>query len=98
MHVRDFAQQREQRSLASLTADEGGYVRFVCLHCPRTGKIPLATLRERFRPDAGLVDILNAMLPEDCAKSVPDPSGIRACGFCYRDLGGAQGASNDARP
>jgi len=86
MHVRDFAPLREQRPLSELTADEGGYVRFVCRSCPRTGKVKLEALRARFSPDAGLVNILNTLLPADCPEAKPNPWGIRACRFSYRDL------------
>lgn len=86
LHVRDFAELRQQRQLSELTADAGGYVRFDCGGCPRTGKIRLADLQARFRPDAGLVDILNALAPKDCPKARPDPWGHRPCRFQYRDL------------
>ena len=41
-HARDFGDFRQQRTLAELTADPEGYVRFGCLKCPRTGKVELA--------------------------------------------------------
>jgi len=85
-HARDFAQLRAQRPLSDLTADEGGYVRFRCMSCPRTGKVRLSALQERFKPTEGLVGILNTLLPKDCAKREPDPWGNVLCGFCYRDL------------
>jgi len=89
MHARDFDTYRQQRSLSELVPDIGGYIRFGCLHgdCQRTGKIPLAVLQARYRPQAGLVDILNALRPKDCPKGKPDPSGSRRCGWCYRGLG-----------
>ncbi len=90
-HSRDFGELKQQRQLSELRADERGYVRFRCLKCPRTGKVELAKLKERFAPDAGLVDILNTLLPVDCAKTERDPWGHVACGFCYRDLGGPNG-------
>jgi hypothetical protein len=86
LHVRDFAPLRTQRRLAELTADARGFVRFSCLHCPRTGEVALADLRARFRPDEGLVNILNTLLPADCPGAVRDPSGVVRCGFCYSDL------------
>jgi hypothetical protein len=85
-HARDYAPMREQLPLSSLTADESGFVRFKCSKCPRLEKAPLAKLRERFHPDAGLVNILNAILPTDCPNATPNASGIRSCGFHYRDL------------
>lgn len=88
MHVRDFAAGNEQRRLATLQADGEGYVRFTCSKCPRTGKVRLAKLRERFSPSEGLVNILNTLAPKDCPHAQPDPSGNHACGFRYRDLGG----------
>jgi hypothetical protein len=86
MHARDFGEMREQRTLAELGADDLGYVRFVCAGCPRTGKVALAKLRERFAPGAGLVNILNTLLPKDCPHAAPDPWGVRSCKFRYRDL------------
>jgi hypothetical protein len=86
MHARDFAPMREQRPLSSLTADAGGYVRFACRSCQRTGKVKLSALRERFRPNEGLVNILNTLLPKECPKAAPNPWGIRSCKFRYRDL------------
>lgn len=87
LHVRDFrADLRVQRTLADLTGDDRGDVSFACLKCPHQGKMALAELRARFRPDAGLVDILNVLMPSGCVKAARDPSGSRACGFCYRDL------------
>ena len=88
LHSRDFAPMRTQVPLSALKADAQGYVRFDCKLCQRTGQIPLADLTARFRPTEGLVNILNAVLPEDCPKSKPDPSGMRPCGFRYRDIGG----------
>lgn len=78
---------RTQRTLDTLPADAEGFVRFRCLSCPRTGKIALAKLQERFAPDAGLVNVLNAIMPPDCPKAGADPWGNHPCGFCYRDLG-----------
>jgi hypothetical protein len=86
LHVRDFAELRRQRPLSELTADEGGFVRFACLKCPRTGKVRLASLHARFAPTEGLVGILNDLAPKDCPLAGPDPWSSRACGFCYRDL------------
>jgi hypothetical protein len=85
-HARDFADFRQQRTLAELTADPEGYVRFRCLKCPRTGKVELAKLRERFKPSEGLVNILNTLVPTDCNLAGADPWGNHPCGFCYRDL------------
>ena len=85
-HARDYTPTREQRTLAELSADDLGYVRFRCLHCPRTAKVQLAKLRERFAPGAGLVNVLNAIRPRDCRQAAPDPWGVVHCGFCYRDL------------
>lgn len=93
LHSRDFADDlRTQRTLAELPADERGYVRLACLHCPRVGKISLAKLQERFAPTAGLNNILHAIMPKDCPKSERDAWGIIRCGFCYRDLGGRHDA------
>jgi hypothetical protein len=77
---------REQRPLSDLTADQLGYVRFVCTRCPRSGKVKLASLQARFRVDAGLVDILNALAPKDCSGAKRNPWGSHSCGFYYRDL------------
>ncbi|HEX3365711.1 hypothetical protein [Phenylobacterium sp.] len=78
---------RTQAPLSALRADEGGYVRFECLSCPRTGKVPLATLHERFSLNEGLVNILNMLAREVCAAAKKKEAGQRGCGFCYRDLG-----------
>jgi hypothetical protein len=83
MRASDFADLREQRPLSDLRADAGGYVRF---DCPRAGKLKLETMLTRFRPGAGLVNILNALAPKDCPKTEPNPSGIRSCAWRYRDL------------
>jgi hypothetical protein len=87
-HARDFAAVRQQRTLAELTGDAEGFVRFGCLKCPRTGKVELAKLRARFAPSEGLVNILNRLAPADCPLAGEDPWGNHPCGFCYRDLGG----------
>jgi len=81
---------RTQVPLSDLQPDAHGYVHFDCKLCERTAQIPLADLKARFRPTEGLVNILNQLLPQDCPKAHPDPSGIRACGFRYRDLGGVR--------
>jgi hypothetical protein len=86
MHARDFDDFRQQRPLSDLTADHLGYVRFACKRCPRTGRIRLADLRARFPPEAGLVNILNAVMPKDCPGNARDAQGIKRCGFHYRDL------------
>jgi hypothetical protein len=88
LHSRDFAEMRQQVPLSEVPVDAGGYVRFSCTICPRTGRIALADLQARFRPREGLVNILNAVAPKDCPKVAPDPWGNHPCGFCYRDLGG----------
>jgi hypothetical protein len=86
MHVRDFADLRQQRTLAELPADAEGFVHFRCRKCPRTEKVELATLQARFRTTEGLVNILNTLAPTDCALAGADPWGNHPCGFCYRDL------------
>jgi len=91
LHVRDFDDFRTQRPLSDLTADESGHVRFACLKCPCTGKVLLSALHARFRPTDGLVGILNLLAPSDCPLAGADPWGNHPCGFCYRDLGGAEG-------
>jgi hypothetical protein len=48
--------------------------------------VALAKLRERFAPGAGLVNILNTLLPKDCPNAAPDPWGVRSRKFHYRDL------------
>lgn len=85
-HARDFAPLRQQRPLSELRADTAGFVRFACLKCPRQDRVALAELRGRFHADAGLVDVLNALAPKDCALAQKDPWGNHLCGFCYRDL------------
>lgn len=87
MHARDFEGWRTQRPLAEVSVDSEGYVRFRCLTCPRDGKIAAASLRARFGPTEGLVNILNILKPKDCPHAEPDPSGNHRCGWCYRDLG-----------
>jgi hypothetical protein len=87
LHVRDFAELRQQVPLRDLTADEAGLVWFECTACPRQESHPLSQMRARFHPDAGLVNILNALKPKDCPKARPDPWGNHPCGFRYRDLG-----------
>lgn len=86
MHARDFDACRQQVPLAELTGDHLGYVRFACTRCPRRGKIRLEALRARFAPDAGLVNVLNAIAPKDCPGAKHDAQGIKRCGFHYRDL------------
>ncbi|RAK59879.1 hypothetical protein DJ021_08700 [Phenylobacterium hankyongense] len=86
IHDRDFSLHRTQRPLAELRADAQGFVRFNCSKCPRTGKVRLAKLRERFPPTEGLVDILLRLTPTDCEFAERSPWGTRQCGFCYRDL------------
>lgn len=88
MHSRDFSTYRQQRTLGEAPVDGRGDVRFACTRCPRTGKVAMAELRARFSPQAGLVNILNALLPADCGKSKRTPGGHVECGYYYRDLGG----------
>jgi hypothetical protein len=90
-HARDFALVREQVPLCELKPDEAGYVRLACRACPRTDKIPLADLKARFAPEAGLVNILNAIRPTDCPGAGFNAVGHNRCGIYYRDLGGPNG-------
>lgn len=90
-HARDFGLHRQQVPLAELQADPEGFVRFCCKVCPHTGKIALVDLRARFAPDAGLVNILNAIRPHDCPGAGLDFQGFNRCGIHYRDLGGPNG-------
>jgi hypothetical protein len=86
LHAGDFVALRQQRPLSELTADRLGYVRFSCSKCARTGKIRLEALQARFALDVGLVSILSAISPKDCLNAERSPSGLRQCGFHYRDL------------
>jgi hypothetical protein len=86
IHARDFAPMRQQRPLAELPADANGLVWFACSRCDRTGAIALATLRERYPPQTGLVAILNALAPADCVGAAAGPTGASPCGYYYRDL------------
>ena len=86
IHARDFAPLRQQRPLTDLTADETGSVRLSCSRCPRQETVALLELHQRFSPQAGLVDVLNALAAGYCAKARSDASGTRHCGLCYRDL------------
>ena len=88
IHHRAFGLQRTQVTLAELPADAEGFVRFWCRRCPRTDRIPLATLKARFAPEAGLVNILNAIKPPDCPLAGEDAQGNHPCDYRYRDLGG----------
>ena len=87
-HANDWRPVREQVPLAELPADARGFVRFDCKACPRTHKIAMADLRARFSPDAGLVNILNAIRPKDCPHAGFDAFGHNRCGIYYRALGG----------
>jgi hypothetical protein len=86
LHAREFAPMRTQVPLSELRADGEGDVRFACKQCPRTEKIPLVDLQARFQPSEGLVNILNCILPDDCPRAGRNSSGLRECGFHYRDL------------
>lgn len=90
-HARDWRALREQVPLAELRADARGFVRFDCKSCPHTGEIALADLRRRFAPDAGLVNILNTIRPNDCPGAGADFQGFNRCGIRYRDLEGSNG-------
>jgi len=90
-HARDWQPLREQVALANVPVDARGDVRFGCRRCPHTGKVAAADLRARFAPDAGLVNILNALRPKDCPGAGVDFQGFNRCGFYYRDLGGPNG-------
>ena len=90
-HARDWQPLREQVPLAEAPVDARGFVRFNCRACPRTGKIALADLKARFAPDAGLVNILNAIRPTDCPGAGFDAVGHNRCGIYYRDLAGPNG-------
>ena len=84
-HARDWQPLREQAPLSALKPDDAGFVHFECVACPRTDKIALADLRARFAPDAGLVNILNAIRPTDCPHAGFDAVGHNRCGIYYRD-------------
>jgi hypothetical protein len=90
-HARDWRPLREQVPLSELRADAAGFVHLDCRACPRTEKIALADLRARFAPDAGLVNILNAIRPTDCPHAGFDAVGHNRCGIYYRDLAGQSG-------
>jgi hypothetical protein len=87
-HARDFSLYRMQTPLADLRADAQGFVHFCCKACPRTDRIALDDLRARFAQDAGLVNVLNAIRPDDCPGAGVDFQGFNRCGIYYRDLGG----------
>lgn len=86
IHARDFAPMRQQRSLAELTGDSAGWVRLSCSQCPRQAKVALSDLRQRFAPREGLVNVLNILASERCARTRADASGTSRCGLRYRDL------------
>ena len=90
-HVRDFGHCRQQVPLTALPVDPEGFVHFRCLKCPRIGKVSLVELQARVEPTEGLVNILNSLKPLDCELAGPDPWGNHPCGYCYRDLGRANG-------
>lgn len=90
-HARDWEPLRTQVSLTNVPVDDRGYVRFNCKTCPHAGEIAVADLRARFAPDAGLVNILNAIRPKDCPGAGADFQGFNRCGIYYRDLGGPNG-------
>lgn len=85
IHQRDFLPMREQAPLRSVPTDARGQVRFVCLECARSFALQVSELLARFGPDAGLVNVLNASLPEAC-RGIPNHPGRRHCGLHYRDL------------
>ena len=85
IHHRDFMPMREQIPLRSAPTDANGDLRLGCSRCGRRMAIPLADLLARHGPDAGLVNVLNANLPEGCAQA-PDDLGRRQCGLHYSDL------------
>jgi hypothetical protein len=85
-HDRDFSLHRQQVPLAELRADAEGFVHFRCKACPRTDRIALAELKARFAPEAGLVNILNAIRPKDCPGAGVDFQGFNRCGIHYGDL------------
>jgi hypothetical protein len=53
----------------------------------------LDDLRARFAQDAGLVNVLNAIRPDDCPGAGVDFQGFNRCGIYYRDLGGQADAA-----
>ena len=91
IHHRDFSLHRTQVTLAELPGDAAGLVHLCCGRCPRTDAIPLARLRAEFAPGAGLVNILNAIRPGNCAFAGVDFQGFNRCGYRYRDLGARSG-------
>lgn len=86
IHDRDFMPMREQLPLRDAPADANGDLRLCCLQCGRRMAIPLADLLARHGPEAGLVNVLTANLPEGCTRA-PDDPGRRPCGLHYSDLG-----------